>query len=112
MAVWGWVFFFQAEDGIRDVRVTGVQTCALPIAVAAEHAGARAATVAAPAGEAIGLGRDRPQHGLRPARQGARAASPAGGARARDGAAPAHGDGEPERRWTEDGRDVLVPVHR
>src|SRR2546429_157339 len=28
------VFFFQAEDGIRDVAVTGVQTCALPISVA------------------------------------------------------------------------------
>ena len=30
----GWkmlVFFFQAEDGIRDTSVTGVQTCALPI---------------------------------------------------------------------------------
>src|SRR2546429_6568085 len=26
-----WIFFFQAEDGIRDVAVTGVQTCALPI---------------------------------------------------------------------------------
>src|SRR3989449_7837585 len=26
-------FFFQAEDGIRDVAVTGVQTCALPISV-------------------------------------------------------------------------------
>src|SRR5947209_11882705 len=25
-------FFFQAEDGIRDIGVTGVQTCALPIA--------------------------------------------------------------------------------
>ena len=25
------VFFFQAEDGIRDIGVTGVQTCALPI---------------------------------------------------------------------------------
>src|SRR5437764_2086842 len=25
------VFFFQAEDGIRDTSVTGVQTCALPI---------------------------------------------------------------------------------
>src|SRR5256884_5997028 len=25
------MFFFQAEDGIRDVAVTGVQTCALPI---------------------------------------------------------------------------------
>src|SRR3712207_9542906 len=27
----GVVFFFQAEDGIRDIGVTGVQTCALPI---------------------------------------------------------------------------------
>src|SRR2546429_2184800 len=26
-------FFFQAEDGIRDVAVTGVQTCALPISM-------------------------------------------------------------------------------
>src|SRR5256885_12087419 len=26
-------FFFQAEDGIRDYKVTGVQTCALPILV-------------------------------------------------------------------------------
>src|SRR6266478_1503430 len=34
-------FFFQAEDGIRDLTVTGVQTCALPIfsgpALAADH---------------------------------------------------------------------------
>src|SRR5262249_58070334 len=29
----GEVFFFQAEDGIRDWSVTGVQTCALPILV-------------------------------------------------------------------------------
>src|SRR5690348_17949950 len=28
-------FFFQAEDGIRDGRVTGVQTCALPISAMA-----------------------------------------------------------------------------
>src|SRR2546430_11590586 len=32
---WSWtmlsVFFLQAEDGIRDLTVTGVQTCALPI---------------------------------------------------------------------------------
>src|SRR5207249_5976854 len=34
-------FFFQAEDGIRDRNVTGVQTCALPIshAVARDAAG-------------------------------------------------------------------------
>src|SRR2546430_10469750 len=29
--------FFQAEDGIRDLTVTGVQTCALPISTAAEE---------------------------------------------------------------------------
>src|SRR5256885_15531894 len=28
-------FFFQAEDGIRDYKVTGVQTCALPISATA-----------------------------------------------------------------------------
>src|SRR2546430_8826649 len=28
---WNLFFFFQAEDGIRDLTVTGVQTCALPI---------------------------------------------------------------------------------
>src|SRR6266508_1747099 len=31
----GFFFFFQAEDGIRDGHVTGVQTCALPISVIA-----------------------------------------------------------------------------
>src|SRR3989442_7751487 len=47
------VFFFQAEDGIRDADVTGVQTCALPISparvggrtgavLATERAGVRA----------------------------------------------------------------------
>src|SRR5437762_5265764 len=30
-------FFFQAEDGIRDTSVTGVQTCALPICNADRH---------------------------------------------------------------------------
>src|SRR5690348_18024150 len=31
------IFFFQAEDGIRDGRVTGVQTCALPISNPVRH---------------------------------------------------------------------------
>src|SRR6266508_6691804 len=34
-------FFFQAEDGIRDGHVTGVQTCALPIWGPTRGAGAR-----------------------------------------------------------------------
>src|SRR2546425_11199769 len=38
------LFFFQAEDGIRDKLVTGVQTCALPISCAprSSHAARRA----------------------------------------------------------------------
>src|SRR5690348_7336946 len=40
-------FFFQAEDGIRDGRVTGVQTCALPI-----WAGATVIGLASPANHA------------------------------------------------------------
>src|SRR5256884_1230298 len=43
-AMAGAVFFFQAEDGIRDVAVTGVQTCALPISTAA-HAPARSGAI-------------------------------------------------------------------
>src|SRR5260370_633567 len=31
-------FFFQAEDGIRDSSVTGVQTCALPISISKKSA--------------------------------------------------------------------------
>ena len=31
LVAWFLFFFFQAEDGIRDYDVTGVQTCALPI---------------------------------------------------------------------------------
>src|SRR5256885_3527160 len=34
-------FFFQAEDGIRDYKVTGVQTCALPISVEAMASGGK-----------------------------------------------------------------------
>ena len=33
MFLFSYVFFFQAEDGIRDRDVTGVQTCALPISL-------------------------------------------------------------------------------
>src|SRR5205823_9055115 len=55
-------FFFQAEDGIRDKLVTGVQTCALPISPSGRHAGVEAE------------GRDRaaaPRQPLRPGFQGA-----------------------------------------
>src|SRR3712207_7433869 len=39
MSVYILFFFFQAEDGIRDIGVTGVQTCALPISEIFEKIG-------------------------------------------------------------------------
>src|SRR2546430_1686398 len=54
-------FFFQAEDGIRDLTVTGVQTCALPISTA-RFGGRAAARLEAPA-----LRRRRPGAPLRAA---------------------------------------------
>src|SRR2546429_3286931 len=47
-------FFFQAEDGIRDVAVTGVQTCALPISVGELDRGGDEAAVG---GDVNALGR-------------------------------------------------------
>src|SRR6266478_10111430 len=38
-------FFFQAEDGIRDLTVTGVQTCALPICMRRVFASGMAVTL-------------------------------------------------------------------
>src|SRR2546429_5022242 len=56
-------FFFQAEDGIRDVAVTGVQTCALPISMfgeaitqlAGEYPKLVAITAAMPSGTGTGI---------------------------------------------------------
>src|SRR5438552_17048730 len=63
------IFFFQAEDGIRDDLVTGVQTCALPIYVAGEVAVELAPQgVVRPArGDAPDVRRERPVglHALR-----------------------------------------------
>src|SRR5690625_970141 len=42
------IFFFQAEDGIRDGHVTGVQTCALPISIQCSVAVQRTNTVLLP----------------------------------------------------------------
>src|SRR6266850_5733295 len=41
-ALFYFFFFFQAEDGIRDYKVTGVQTCALPISRILDVVGIRA----------------------------------------------------------------------
>src|SRR5690606_16119204 len=43
------VFFFQAEDGIRDFHVTGVQTCALPISAVDSVEDGSGCAIAAPA---------------------------------------------------------------
>src|SRR3989441_848834 len=53
------VFFFQAEDGIRDKLVTGVQTCALPISPEPVKANPAAGLqgAAAPRGECWQRGR-------------------------------------------------------
>src|SRR5687767_15474837 len=37
LSIYFFFFFFQAEDGIRDKLVTGVQTCALPISTLVPH---------------------------------------------------------------------------
>src|SRR5882762_154180 len=49
-------FFFQAEDGIRDSSVTGVQTCALPISKSAHRHGV-------PGVDAAGISRECREHG-------------------------------------------------
>src|SRR5256886_5135979 len=51
-------FFFQAEDGIRDLTVTGVQTCALPISRRDGPAHHERATAGAAAREAQGRRHD------------------------------------------------------
>src|SRR2546430_12094816 len=44
MQICSFFFFFQAEDGIRDLTVTGVQTCALPISIYTRIAGSSEAS--------------------------------------------------------------------
>src|SRR6266498_4981182 len=84
------VFFFQAEDGIRDADVTGVQTCALPISGPALLAG-RAPGLASRGGDRAvhRPAADRAVHDLPgPAAPAQRPVSGAGG----DAAAPAAGN--------------------
>src|SRR6266702_6981388 len=53
------VFFFQAEDGIRDGHVTGVQTCALPISLFTAGRCAQPEHVARSAGQHVSPERER-----------------------------------------------------
>src|SRR5687768_18249038 len=59
-------FFFQAEDGIRDVAVTGVQTCALPICAAAPRAAAVDAALERAASPLLSLFLEAQQADVRP----------------------------------------------
>src|SRR2546430_12908673 len=75
-------FFFQAEDGIRDLTVTGVQTCALPIWAAGRPvprrrscAASAAATARAGSGRPPGA-RPRPGWRVRPRPPGLRQGPP------------------------------------
>src|SRR5438552_8312030 len=66
-------FFFQAEDGIRDDLVTGVQTCALPIwtprrCVRNESVGAGSPDGSAPTGWSAWLGSSSPSASTTPER--------------------------------------------
>src|SRR2546421_2733326 len=91
-------FFFQAEDGIRDLIVTGVQTCALPIYQHRDpHPGDRAARAEEPEG--------RPDH--RPVDPGRRAARRRRGVPARVGR-PARSE---ERRVGKECRSRWSPYH-
>src|SRR2546430_16713683 len=74
-------FFFQAEDGIRDLTVTGVQTCALPIWLPPLAAGAER-------GRRPGRTRARRRRWLRPRRR------PVGHAAREIGRASCRGRGE------------------
>src|SRR5205823_7728987 len=64
-----YVFFFQAEDGIRDKLVTGVQTCALPICTCASPI-ANASRTRHPRGRGVRDRRRTRTTGPRPARPG------------------------------------------
>src|SRR2546427_4862312 len=52
-------FFFQAEDGIRDLTVTGVQTCALPICARPRDGAIRRGPAGQGPGEAVRFGPNR-----------------------------------------------------
>src|SRR5207249_5796052 len=58
-------FFFQAEDGIRDRNVTGVQTCALPISPSLRHVSPLNRCISASAARAHWLGVRGPSTALR-----------------------------------------------
>src|SRR6266478_6668163 len=58
MSDFGVYFFFQAEDGIRDLTVTGVQTCALPISGGLERRSTPVRSIGCDGIKSIGYGED------------------------------------------------------
>src|SRR5256885_8913940 len=95
-------FFFQAEDGIRDYKVTGVQTCALPISRrnlpprTRHHEGS------------VSRGRDRRGHvRAGPSRPG----TPRAGRFASAVAVPSRGQRSEERRVGKECRSRWSPYH-
>src|SRR2546430_6692889 len=92
-------FFFQAEDGIRDLTVTGVQTCALPIFVSDVTLDSRAVSP----GALFLACKGRAHHGLAFAEQAI-----AGGARA---VLYESNDRSEERRVGKECRSRWSPYH-
>src|SRR5690349_23579429 len=88
------VFFFQAEDGIRDLYVTGVQTCALPIYAGGAEEGRR--RPAGGDGDGLRLGGDgnrgNEERGLRLHHQAVQERRSAGSRAQRGGASAAGRD--------------------
>src|SRR5256885_16732497 len=60
------MFFLQAEDGIRDYKVTGVQTCALPISSPSSRrrSAARAVSESAPSRPRVAVGEPASEPGM------------------------------------------------
>src|SRR2546430_17684347 len=95
------LFFFQAEDGIRDLTVTGVQTCALPIFTRARARSDQATTLRPPSGRYTLF---RPPPALIPAPLASTTAAAAAGA----AGGPARSE---ERRVGNEGRSRWSPDH-
>src|SRR2546427_6050669 len=95
-------FFFQAEDGIRDLTVTGVQTCALPISGRAAHRRALGRLLSTRHGEPL-----LPRGAPRVRRRGERVRGPP----AADRAARQGDDRSEERRVGKECRSRWSPYH-
>src|SRR3712207_7724571 len=101
-STWINFFFFQAEDGIRDIGVTGVQTCALPISLRKEDSGTRPGALRQ-GGGGTSLVRGRRRCGSRPCGDGRLRPQP----RARDDP----GRRSEERRVGKECRSRWSPYH-